>query len=58
VSVAKRIPAQFSNVLSETAGGVSRTYGGMLGGSAATSRYSFTGVETMLLDRYRLNARP
>ena len=57
VAVTKRLPAQFANVTAETAGGVSRQYGGLLAGQASLSA-AFTAVELMVLDRYKLRARP
>lgn len=57
VALAKRIPAQMDSVTAGTVGGVSWQYGGMLAGQAALSA-SFTAIEAMVLDRYRLRARP
>lgn len=57
VAVAKRIPALMDSVTAGAVGGVSWQYGGMLAGQAALSS-SFTAVEAMVLDRYRVRASP
>jgi hypothetical protein len=57
VAIARRLPAQLASVTAEAAGGVSRQYGGLLSGQASLSA-SFTAVEQMVLDRYRIPFRP
>lgn len=51
VAMARRMPAQMANVTLETVGGVTRQYDTAAAGS-------FTNLETVILDRYKLRARP
>jgi len=58
VQMATRLPAQFASVTSETAGGVTRQYGGLLSGQAAVANY-MTASEKIILDmHYRLWPAP
>lgn len=56
IAVAKRLPVGMSGVTQESAGGVSRLYGGILGGAAALSE-TFTALERTELAPYRLPPR-
>lgn len=57
VSAASRVPATLSGVSQETAGGVSRTYSGLLSGTAAVAA-GWTFAEQQVLDKYRIPSRP
>jgi hypothetical protein len=56
LAVASRLPAGLSSVAQESVGGVSRLYGGILGGQAALNE-TFTAAERMELAAYRLPPR-